>query len=72
MQKALHRLTPRESYDRAYRIRLAQQCSMSHTLLPQDKWVKDSEDTRYVTPIAEEILREDMERLVRLPSCTND
>lgn len=42
VQEALRRLEiaePREAYDRAYRIRVAQQCSLTHQLLPKDKWV---------------------------------
>lgn len=46
VQEALRRLEiaePRAAYDRAYRIRVAQQCSLSHQLLPKDKWVTASE-----------------------------
>lgn len=46
VQEALRRLEiaePRAAYDRAYRIRVAQQCSLSHQLLPKDKWVSASE-----------------------------
>jgi ubiquinol-cytochrome c reductase subunit 7 len=46
VQEALRRLEiaePRAAYDRAYRIRVAQQCSLSHSLLPKDKWVSSVE-----------------------------
>lgn len=46
VQEALRRLEiadPRAAYDRAFRIRVAQQCSLSHQLLPKDKWVKPTE-----------------------------
>lgn len=46
VQEALRRLEiadPRAAYDRAYRIRVAQQCSLSHELLPKNKWVTPSE-----------------------------
>jgi ubiquinol-cytochrome c reductase subunit 7 len=46
VQEALRRLEiaePRAAYDRAYRIRVAQQCSLSHSLLPKDKWVSSTE-----------------------------
>lgn len=42
VQEALRRLEiaePREMYDRAYRIRVAQQCSLTHSLLPKSQWV---------------------------------
>lgn len=35
--QALHRLTPREEYDRAYRIRLASQLSVLHHGLPKEQ-----------------------------------
>jgi hypothetical protein len=41
VKEALRRLEiaePRQVYDRAYRIRVAMQCSLSHTLLPKDQW----------------------------------
>lgn len=49
-QEALRRLSlasPREAYDRAYRLRVAQQCSLSHTLLPEEQWTKP-EDVCFV------------------------
>lgn len=42
VQEALRRLEiaePHEMYERAYRIRVAQQCSLTHSLLPKEKWV---------------------------------
>lgn len=66
MQKAISRLSENDSYDRAYRIRLAMQCSATHVLLPKDQWVKPENDTRYITPIADEIQAEQIEREVRM------
>ncbi|KAF8514040.1 cytochrome b-c1 complex subunit 7, partial [Gautieria morchelliformis] len=63
VQKALSRLSPREAYDRAYRLRLASQCSVLHKDLPKEQWVKPSEDVRYLKPIVAEAAREDEERL---------
>ncbi len=40
VQEALRRLPAEEQYRRAYRIRIAQQCGVTHTELPPDKWVK--------------------------------
>lgn len=43
VSQALGRLSPQETYDRAYRIRVAVNQSMLHTELPKDQWVKPSE-----------------------------
>ena len=40
VQEALRRLPAEEQYRRAYRIRIAQQCGVTHTELPPDQWVK--------------------------------
>jgi len=40
VQEALRRLPAKEQYARAYRIRIAQQCGVTHTELPRDQWVK--------------------------------
>jgi ubiquinol-cytochrome c reductase subunit 7 len=39
-QQALNRLTPLESYDRAWRFKLASQASILHKPLPKEQWVK--------------------------------
>ena len=36
VQKALTRLTPRQQYDRAYRLKVAAQCSLLHRELPKE------------------------------------
>ncbi|KAG5973635.1 Cytochrome b-c1 complex subunit 7 [Claviceps digitariae] len=54
-QIALRRLSPKESYDRIYRIRRSVQCSIQHKLLPQDQWTKSEEDTPYLTEIIKEV-----------------
>ncbi|GAB5589720.1 Cytochrome b-c1 complex subunit 7 [Umbelopsis nana] len=64
-QEALRRLelsNPRAAYDRAYRLRVAQQCSLSHSLLPQEQWTKPEEDFRYLQPILDEVTAEFAER----------
>jgi hypothetical protein len=43
VQLALRRLTPKESYDRIFRIRRAVQCSYQHKLLPKEEWTKPEE-----------------------------
>ncbi|KAI8336490.1 cytochrome b-c1 complex subunit 7 [Blakeslea trispora] len=65
VQEALRRLEiaqPREAYDRAYRIRVAQQCSLSHQLLPKSQWVSPSQDVRYLQPYIDEVAAERAER----------
>jgi hypothetical protein len=46
VQAALKRLSPKESYDRVFRIRRAVMCSYQHKLLPKDQWVKPEEVLR--------------------------
>ncbi|KAI8374362.1 cytochrome b-c1 complex subunit 7 [Radiomyces spectabilis] len=65
VQEALRRLeiaNPKEAYDRAYRLRVAQQCSLSHQLLPQAQWVTPKEDVRYLQPYIDEVAAERAER----------
>ncbi|KAI0395386.1 cytochrome b-c1 complex subunit 7 [Xylariaceae sp. FL0594] len=52
---ALKRLSPKESYDRVYRLRRAIQCSVTHKLLPKDQWTKPEEDVPYLSPILAQI-----------------
>ncbi len=37
--QALGRLTERESYDRAFRLRTAHMCAVAHADLPKNLWV---------------------------------
>ncbi|KAF8507311.1 cytochrome bd ubiquinol oxidase [Hysterangium stoloniferum] len=62
VQKALSRLSAREAYDRAYRIRLASQCSVLHKDLPKEQWVTPEEDVRYLAPNVREVAQEENER----------
>jgi len=62
VQKALGRLSTREAYDRAFRIKQASQASVLNTDLPKDKWVPVSEDKRYLKPHVLEVVKEDVER----------
>ena len=48
LPKALSRLPPREAYDRAYRLRVASQCSVLHKDLPKEQWIKPSEVCTFV------------------------
>ncbi|KZP24731.1 14 kDa subunit of cytochrome bd ubiquinol oxidase [Athelia psychrophila] len=62
IQRALERLTPREHYDRQYRMKLASHASVTHKDLPKEQWVDPKEDVRYLTPHIEEVVKENEER----------
>ncbi|KAI9900896.1 hypothetical protein N3K66_005158 [Trichothecium roseum] len=62
VQLALKRLSPKESYERIYRIRRAVQCSYQHKLLPREEWTTNENDVPYLRPIIEEIEAEMAER----------
>lgn len=62
MLKALHRLPPKLSYDRVYRIRRATQLSLQHQILPRHEWTKPEDDVPYLTPILEQLRAEEKER----------
>ncbi|KAK4058557.1 Cytochrome b-c1 complex subunit 7 [Microbotryomycetes sp. JL221] len=62
VQKALGRLSERESYDRAFRLRTAHMCAIAHKELPKDEWVPASEDVRYLKPIVQDLESEIKER----------
>ncbi|KAL6309106.1 cytochrome bd ubiquinol oxidase subunit [Sparassis latifolia] len=59
---ALGRLTPREAYDRAYRLKRGSQSSVLHENLPKSEWLKPEEDVRYLKPHVVEVEKEDKER----------
>jgi len=62
VQKAIQRLAPEETNDRAFRIRRAFQADLMRRQLPKDQWTKPEEDVRYLTPYIEEAYQEDQER----------
>ncbi|GAB1741284.1 hypothetical protein D0869_08637 [Hortaea werneckii] len=62
VQQALKRLSPKEAYDRVFRMRRAFQCSLSHQLLPKAEWTKTNDDYPYLQPIIREITAEQTER----------
>ncbi|KAF2209076.1 Cytochrome b-c1 complex subunit 7 [Cercospora zeina] len=67
-QLALKRLSPKEAYDRVFRMRRAFQCSLAHQLLPKEEWTKPEDDYPYLSPILKQIEvetseREDLENL---------
>jgi len=64
VQRALNRLTPREQYDRAFRLKRASQASILHAPLSKEHWTPASEDVRYLVPHVTEVLKEENERRV--------
>ncbi|TFY71743.1 hypothetical protein EVG20_g1264 [Dentipellis fragilis] len=62
VQKALSRLTPRQEFDRAYRIKRAAQQSILHKDLDSPDWIKPEEDIRYLKPHVQAVEAEDNER----------
>ncbi|PBK77923.1 probable ubiquinol--cytochrome-c reductase [Armillaria ostoyae] len=62
VQRALGRLTPREQYDRTFRIKRASHTSVLHRPLPKEQWTPAEEDVRYLAPHVEEVVKEDTER----------
>ncbi|KAH9951365.1 ubiquinol-cytochrome-c reductase complex subunit 6 [Amylocystis lapponica] len=62
VQRALKRLTPREQYDRAYRMKRASQASVLHSNLPKELWTPASEDVRFLKPHIEDVVKENQER----------
>ncbi|KAH0830495.1 cytochrome b-c1 complex subunit 7 [Lanmaoa asiatica] len=63
MTSALGRLTPREAYDRAYRMKVSLHTSAVHKDLPKERWVSAKEDVRYLKPHIESVIKEDEERV---------
>ncbi|RDA94230.1 hypothetical protein CP533_0584 [Ophiocordyceps camponoti-saundersi (nom. inval.)] len=55
VQIALKRLTPKEAYDRVFRIRRSTQLSYQHKLLPRNQWTKPEEDLPYLRPLVEQV-----------------
>ncbi|KAK4610229.1 Cytochrome b-c1 complex subunit 7 [Fulvia fulva] len=62
VQLALKRLSPKEAYDRVFRMRRAFQCSLAHQLLPKHEWTTQETDTPYLSPLIVEIETEIKER----------
>jgi ubiquinol-cytochrome c reductase subunit 7 len=62
VQRALNRLTPKEQYDRAYRLKRASQASVLHAPIVKDQWTPLSEDVRYLKPHVVSVVKEENER----------
>ncbi|OLL24321.1 Cytochrome b-c1 complex subunit 7 [Neolecta irregularis DAH-3] len=61
-QKALGRLSERETYDRFYRLKRGHQLACVHQILPRNEWTKPEDDIRYLTPIIKELEAEAQEK----------
>lgn len=62
VKEAIRRL-PRKLYDeRNYRIMRAIHLSMTKTILPKEEWTKYEEDTKYLEPYLQEVVKEREER----------
>merc|ERR1712000_469931 len=55
VQIALKRLSPKEAYERVYRIRRAAQCSYQHKLLAKNEWTTKESDVPYPAPIIKQV-----------------
>ncbi|KAJ7219086.1 cytochrome b-c1 complex subunit 7 [Mycena pura] len=62
VQRALSRLTPRQAYDRAFRIKRASQADVLHAPLARELWTKPEEDVRYLLPHVVDVVNENKER----------
>ncbi|KAH8833606.1 cytochrome b-c1 complex subunit 7 [Flagelloscypha sp. PMI_526] len=62
VQRAISRLTPREQFDRAFRLKRASHCSVLHRPLPKEQWTTPEQDIRYLTPHIVSVLEEEKER----------
>jgi len=62
VQRALNRLTLKEQYDRAYRLKRASQASVLHAPIVKEQWTPPSEDVRYLKPHVVSVEKEENER----------
>lgn len=62
VKEAIRRLPANLKDDRQYRIIRALNLSMSKTILPKEEWTKYEEDTKYLQPYLEEVIKEREER----------
>jgi len=61
-KQAISRLPANELHDRAFRFRVAFQQDLMRRPLPKEEWLKPEDDVRYLTPLIEEVAKEDKER----------
>ncbi|KAG9068774.1 Cytochrome b-c1 complex subunit 7 [Linnemannia hyalina] len=62
IREAVNRLPDNVGYERVYRMKVAFQYSLSHTIATKDTALKPEDDIRYLTPVIEEVAAEFAER----------
>lgn len=62
MKEAIRRLPPKLYDERVFRMTRALQLSMQKIILPKEQWTKYEEDTKYLEPYLDEVIRERHER----------
>lgn len=62
IREAVNRLPDNEGYERVYRMKVAFQYSLSHTIATKDTALKPEDDVRYLTPIIDEVAAEFAEK----------
>lgn len=62
IREAINRLPENEGYERFYRMKVACQYSLSHTIATKETALKPEDDIRYLTPLIDEVAAEFAER----------
>ncbi|KAF8932864.1 Cytochrome b-c1 complex subunit 7 [Haplosporangium gracile] len=62
IREAINRLPANEGYERVYRMKVAFQYSLSHTIATKENALKPEDDIRYLTPIIDEVAAEVAEK----------
>ncbi|KAF9135458.1 Cytochrome b-c1 complex subunit 7 [Mortierella sp. GBA39] len=62
IREAVNRLPDNEGYERVYRMKVAFQYSLSHTIATKENAIKPEEDIRYLTPVIDEVAAEFAEK----------
>ncbi|KAF9096824.1 Cytochrome b-c1 complex subunit 7 [Mortierella sp. GBA35] len=62
IREAINRLPDNEGYERVYRMKVAMQYSLSHTIATKDTTLKPEDDIRYLTPVIDEVAAEFAEK----------
>lgn len=62
MKEALRRLPEAVVDERNFRLVRAMHLSMNKSILPKDQWTQYEQDTKYLEPYLEEVVREREEK----------
>lgn len=62
VKEAIRRLPSNVKDERQFRIIRALNLSMTKTILPKEEWTKYEEDTKYLQPYLDEVIKEREER----------